>query len=83
MSTFPPYHILRLQAMHQKFHQYTPCHKFVRGTDNSISDQPSCSREITDDAFLSYMDSTYPQEMPWRLWDLPIALINAIDSAIR
>ena len=41
--TFAPAHLLRLQAMHQRFHRYVPCVDFVSGVNNLISDRPSRS----------------------------------------
>ena len=39
-STLLPSHILRIQAIHQQFHQYITRHDFVRGVDNGISNPP-------------------------------------------
>ena len=47
-STSPPAHLLRLQAIHQRFHRYVPRHEFLSGVYNSISDHPSSSQYITD-----------------------------------
>ena len=35
-SISPLAHLLHLQAMHQRFHSYTPRHDFVRGVNNGI-----------------------------------------------
>ena len=37
--TFAPAHLLRLQAMHQRFHRYVPRVDFVSGVNNLISDR--------------------------------------------
>ena len=39
--TSAPAHLLRLQAMHQRFHRYVPRVDFVSGVNNLISDRPS------------------------------------------
>ena len=39
-STSPPAHLLRLQYIHQLLHRYVPCHNFVSGVENGISNRP-------------------------------------------
>ena len=46
--TSAPAHLLRLQAMHQRFHRYVPRVDFVSRVDNLISDRPSRSADLTD-----------------------------------
>ena len=36
ISTPPPSHLIRPQAIHQRFHYYVPYHSFVIGVDNGI-----------------------------------------------
>ena len=59
-STSQPSHIIQLQAIHQRFHQYITRHNFVSGVDNGISDRPSHSQDLTNNALLTHMDTTYP-----------------------
>ena len=81
-STLPPAHLLRLQAIHQQFHRYVPHHDFVSGVENGISDCLSCSRDLTDAALLTHIDTSHPQELPRRLWTPPSKLIYVIASAL-
>ena len=67
--TSAPAHLLRLQAMHQRFHRYVPCVDFVSGFDNLISDRPSRSADLTDNQLLTYLETNFPQPLPWRLWN--------------
>ena len=53
-------HLLRLQAMHQRFHHYVTRIYFVSRMDNIISDRPSCSLDLTDNKLLTYLNTTFP-----------------------
>ena len=66
--TSAPAHLLRLQAMHQRFHRYVPCVDFVSGVDNLISDRLSRLADLTDNQLLTYLETHFPQPLPWRLW---------------
>ena len=57
-STSPPDHLLMMQASHQRFHCYVPCHEFVSGVDNVISYFQSRSVYLTGTNILAYMDRT-------------------------
>ena len=79
--TSAPAHLLRLQAMHQRFHRYVPRVDFVSGVKNIISDRPSHSSDLTDNQLLTYLETNLPQLLPWRLWTLPPTLASGIASA--
>ena len=81
-STFPPAHLLRLQAIQQRFYRYVPRHNFLSGVDNGISDHPYLSQDLTDAAFLAHMDALHTQELPCRLSTPPSELVYAISSAL-
>ena len=51
--------------------------------DNVTSNRPSHSQDLTDAGFLSHMDASHPQTLPWRLWTPPRKLVSAIASALR
>ena len=57
---YAPGHLLRLQAMHQRFHHYVPRIYFVRGMDNVIYDRPSRLLDITNNHLLAYLDTNSP-----------------------
>ena len=81
--TSAPALLLRLQAMHQRYHRYVPRHDFIAGKDNIISDRPSRSSDLTDNQLLAYLELNFPQSQPWRLWTPPTKLISGIASALR
>ena len=81
-STFPPAHLLCLQAIHQRFHRYVPRHNFLSGVHNGIYDRPSRSRDLTDAALLAHVDTSHPQDLPWRLLTPPSDIISVIASAL-
>ena len=82
-STSPPSHLLRLQAIHQRFHHYVLHHDFLSTLDNVISDCLSFSQDITKAVLLSHTDSSHPQELIWRLWNPPREIVSVITSALR
>ena len=82
-STYAPAHLLRLQAMHQRFHLYVPRVDFVSGVDNLISDQPSRLADLTDNQLLNYLETHLPQPLPWQLWTPSPKLASGIASALR
>ena len=81
--TSAPAHLLRLQAMHQRFHRYVPRIDFFSGVDNLISDRPSRSSDLTNNQLLAYLETNFPQPLPWRLWTPPPKLASGIASALR
>ena len=76
-------HLLRLQAMHQRFHRYVPRINFVSGVDNLISDHSSRSSDLTKNQLLSYLETNFPQPLPWQLWTRLPKLASGIASALR
>ena len=81
--TSSPAHLLRLQAMHQWFHRYVPCIDFVSRVDNLISDRPYRLLYLTDNQILAYLDTNFPQPLPWQLWTPPPRLVSRISSVLR
>ena len=81
--TSVPAHLLRLQVMHQRFHRYVPCVDFVSGVNNLISDRPSRLADLTDNQLLTYLETHFPQPLPWRLWTPLHKLASGIVSALR
>ena len=81
-STSPPSHLIRLQAIHQRFHHYLRHQTFVWGVDNYILDRPSQSRKQTDVALIAHMEYLNIQELPWRIWTPPSELVSVIASVL-
>ena len=80
--TSAPAHLLRLQAMHQRFHRYFPRVNFVSGVDNLISDRPSRSVDLTDNQLLTYLETHFPQPLSWQMWSPLPKLASGIASAL-
>ena len=55
----------------------------MSGVDNVISDRSSHSHDITVASLLSHMKKTFPQRLPWRMWNPPSSLVSAIASTLR
>ena len=69
--------------MHQRFHRYVLRVDFVSGVDNLISDRPSRSADLTDNQLLTYLETHFPQPLPWRLWTPSHKLASGIAYALR
>ena len=65
-TTSAPAYLLRLQALHQRFHRYYSSAFFVPGKLNAMAD--NCSRlwHLSDDELLTHSNLTYPQTASWR-----------------
>ena len=81
--TSAPAHLLRLQAMHQRFHRYVLCIDLVSGVDSLISDLSSHSSNLTYNQLLTYLETNFPQMLLWQLWTPPSKLASGIASALR
>ena len=69
--------------MQQRFHHYVPRLDLVRGVDNIISDRPSRSSDLTDNQLLTYLETNFPQPLPWQMWTPPPKLASGIASALQ
>ena len=69
--TFPPAHLLRLQAFHQRHHRYVPRHEFVSGVDNDISDVPPRSSALLYNQLIGFLNPHFLQSLSWRMWIPP------------
>jgi len=78
----PAAYLLRLQALHQRYHRYLPQHDYIPGPANCMAD--SCSRrwDLSDSQLLSHFNSLYPQSVPWTLCPLRPPLNCALISAL-
>ena len=81
--TSNPAHLLRLQAMHQRFHCYVSCIDFFSRVENLVSDRPSRSLDLTDNQLLAYLNTNFSQPLSWRLWTPLPRLVSGIASALR
>ena len=82
-STLPPDQLLRLQAIQKKFYSYTPCHDFLIGANNGISERPTSPQDLTDNSLLAHIYASHPQKLPWRLRNPLSNLFSSIASVLR
>jgi hypothetical protein len=79
-----PVYLLRMQALHQRFHCYVPTHSYLPGGPlKRMGDNASCRWDLSDAELLTHFDLSYPQPMPWQLYHLNSAMISAMTSALR
>ena len=82
-TTSPTATILRQHAMHQRFHRYISLKDFIPGTHNTIADAASRLSTLSDAQFLTYFNTSFPQESPWHLYRIPPTMISSATSALR
>jgi hypothetical protein len=81
-TTKAPSHLLRAQAMHQRFHRYVHRIDFIRGIHNDISDVPSRKTDLSDNQLISYFNLHFPQKKSWKIWTPPAPMQCAINSCL-
>ena len=78
-----PAYLLRLQALHQRFHRYVPLHSYLPGPLNKMADDASRLWHLSDAQILTHFETHYPQERTWKLCPPPPAMLSAVTSALR
>jgi hypothetical protein len=58
-TTTAPAYLLRVQAIHRRFHRYVPLHDFLAGDQNSTADDASRLLHLSDLQFLTYFNYHY------------------------
>lgn len=81
-SSGPAAYLLRLQALHQRFHRYIPRHDYIPGPDNAMADDCSRRWDLSDAQLLTHFNSTYPQGVSWELCQLRQPMNSALTSAL-
>jgi hypothetical protein len=75
-------YILRLQELHQHFHQYIPRHDYLPEKMNAIMDDCLRLWALSDSQLRSPFDSFYAHPHSWRCCSLKPTMISAIASAL-
>ena len=75
-------YLLRLGALHQRYHRYVPQHDYVPGKVNVMADDASRRWDLSDSALLSHFNSTYPQDTSWTLLTMDPAMLSAVIGAL-
>ena len=82
-STSAPTHLLRNQALNQRFHRYFPRHEFVKGIENAISDLTSRSTHLTNSDLLQYFHTYPPQTLLWCMCTPPRNSVSCVVSVTQ
>ena len=82
-TTSAPAYLLRLQALHQRYHRYQTSSFFVPGRLNAMADDCSRLWHLTDTELLSHFNSKYPQTASWRLAHPRPGMLSSVTSALR
>ena len=79
----PAAYLLRLQALHQRHFRYLNQPDYIPGPANAMADDASRLWHLSDHAFLLHLNSTYPQNKPWKLCTLRPAMHSALITALQ
>ena len=64
-------YLCRLSSLHWRHHRYYHEVSHIKGLVNAMADFLSRRFDLTDAELLTYFDTHFPQDMPWRLCRLP------------
>ena len=81
-TTHAPAYLLRIQALHQRFHHYYSRHDYIPGPCNVMADDASRLWDHTDTALLSHFNSLYPQNHLWQLLHPRSEMLSAVTCAL-
>jgi hypothetical protein len=81
-TTGPAAHLLRIQALHQRFHRYHASNFYIPGPVNTMADDPSRLWSLCDTRLLTRFDTVYSQDTPWRIVAPNPELISSVTSAL-
>lgn len=75
-------YLLQYNALHQRHHRYLARHHYIPGPVNAMADAASRRWDLSDDAFLTHFNLSYPQATSWRLFPLSSATSSALTGAL-
>ena len=75
-------YLLRLHALHQRYHRYVSQHSHIPGIVNVMADDLSRLWHLSDDEILTYFINTYPQTLTWKFCHLRNEMSSALNSAL-
>jgi hypothetical protein len=76
-------YLLRVFALHQRHHRYLTEVSHIPGVINTMADDASRLWHLSDSAFLSHFNTTYPQQQSWVLCPLRLNMSSAVISALQ
>jgi hypothetical protein len=81
-TTTAPAYLLRVQAIHRRFHHYTPLHDFLLSDQNSMANDVSRLLHLSDLQFLTYFNYHYPQpRRSWQMWTPTPSMLSTMITA--
>ncbi len=82
-TTSAPAYLLRVQALHQRYHRYLASTFYLPGPLNIMADDCSRLWELSDVELLTHFNATYPQATSWRIVHPSSAMLSSVTSALR
>jgi hypothetical protein len=82
-TTHAPAYLLRLQALHQRFHRYLPHIFYLPGPINKMADDASRLFHLSDADLLTHFNSHYPQTASWRMLHPSNEMLSSVTSALH
>jgi hypothetical protein len=82
-TTGPAAYLLRLQALHQRYHRYLPLTQYIPGPANTMADDCSRRWDLSDSDLISHFATSYPQTKSWRLCHLQPGMLSSLISALQ
>ena len=76
-------YLCRLSSLHRRHHRYYHEVSHIKGLVNAMADFLSRRFDLMDAELLTYFDTHFPQDMPWRLCHLPPATHSMLISALQ
>jgi hypothetical protein len=78
-----PAFLLRLQAIHQRYHRYIPLHSYLPGKLNAMADDTSRLWHLPDEHLLTHFNAHYPQHRSWHIYQPRPEMHSAVTSALH
>jgi hypothetical protein len=82
-TTSAPAYLLRIQAIHQRYHRYHSSSFFIPGKLNAMADDCSRLWQYTDPQLLAHFNSHYPQAASWRIVHPRQEMLSSVISALH
>jgi hypothetical protein len=82
-TTSAPAYLLRVQALHQRYHRYFSSIFYLPGVINKMADDASRLFHLSDEQLLTHFNAAYPQICSWRLVHPTNEMLSSVTSALR
>jgi hypothetical protein len=78
----PPAKLLRMSAIHQRYHRTLNLKDYLEGKRNVMADDASRLNHLTDTELLTHFNFHYPQPQSWVLWTPTQPFLSAVTLAL-